>query len=65
MATLQQLWVILFEPFTKDQYFVFRAFFWQESLLPQGYEPLPSVAVFQLGVHTLIIAAATQLSKFV
>jgi hypothetical protein len=64
VATFQQLWVILFEPSTKDRDFVLRAFFWQESLLPQGSEPLSSLAVFQFGVHTLIIAAAKRLSKF-
>lgn len=62
MATLQQLWVILFEPSTEGQDFVLRAFFWQESLLPQRYDPLPS----QLGgTHTSIIAVAARLSKFV
>jgi hypothetical protein len=66
MATLQQLWVILFEPSTEGQDFVLRAFFWKESLLPQRYDPLPSLAVFQLGgTHTSIIAAAARLSKFV
>jgi hypothetical protein len=66
MATLQQLWVILFEPSTEGQDFVLRAFFRQESLLPQRYDPLPSLAVFQLGgTHTSIIAAAAWLSKFV
>ena len=66
MATLQQLWVILFEPSTKGQDFVLRAFFWQQSLLPQRYDPLPSLAVLQLGgTHTSIIAAAARLSKSV
>jgi hypothetical protein len=66
MAALQQLWVILFEPLAEGQDFVLRAFFWQESLLPQRYDPLPSLAVFQLGrTHTSIIAAAARLSKFV
>ena len=48
MTTLQQLWVILLEPFTEDMDFVLRAFFRQKSLLPQGYEPLSSRVVFQL-----------------
>jgi hypothetical protein len=66
MATLQQLWVILLEPSTEGQDFVLRAFFWQESLLPQRYDPLPSLAVSQLGgAHTSIIAVAARLSKFV
>jgi hypothetical protein len=66
VTTLQQLWLILFEPSTKDRHFVFRAFFWQESLLPQGSEPLSSRMIFQFrGSHTLIIGAAARLSKFV
>jgi hypothetical protein len=56
VATLEQLWVIFFEPSTKDQNFGLCAFFWQESLLPQGYDPLPSLAVFQFGgAHTSIL----------
>jgi hypothetical protein len=66
VATLQQLWVIFFEPSTKDQDSGLCAFFWYESLLPQGDDPLLSLAVFQLGgTHTLIIAAAGRLSKSV
>jgi hypothetical protein len=66
VAALQQLRVILFEPSTKGQDFVLCAFFWQESLLPQGYKPLFSRMVFQFrGSHTLIIGAAARLSKFV
>jgi hypothetical protein len=53
MAALQQPRVILLEPFTEDLDFILRAFFRQKSLLPQGYEPLPSGVVFQLvGTHT-------------
>ena len=53
MTTLQQLRVTLFEPFTKGQHLILCALFWQESLLPQRYDPLPSLAVFQLGgTHT-------------
>jgi len=56
VAALQQLRVILLEPFTEDLDFIFRAFFGQKSLLPQGYEPLPSGMVFQLvRTHTQII----------
>ena len=48
MTTLQQLRVILLEPFTEGLDFILRAFFRQKLLLPQGYEPLPSGVVFQL-----------------